>query len=100
MSAVLKSEAKQTPGPWKECGGQVVQAYAPYDTIATTYDDRKPTEDSANAKLIAAAPEMAEALRLTLDAFRECVGHAAWADFEESNPAVLIARAALAKAGL
>lgn len=84
------SAAKHTPGPWKECGGQVVQAYAPYDTIATTYDDRKATEDSANAKLIAAAPDMAEALLAMRKRF----------DFEMSRGYKDMVDAALAKAGL
>jgi hypothetical protein len=54
----------------------------------------------ANAELIAAAPDMADALRGLLYAFRECVGRAAFAEFEASNHDVIAARAALAKAGL
>jgi hypothetical protein len=80
---------EHTPGPWKECGGQVMQAYAPYNTVATTYDynDRKPTEDSPNAKLIAAAPDMAEALRTIMDS-------------TDNNGVRGLCRRALAKAGL
>jgi hypothetical protein len=57
-------------------------------------------ESDANAKLIAAAPDTADALRDLLKAFRECIGSAAFWDFEQNNPAVRAAMRAIAKAGL
>lgn len=47
---------------------------------------------------VCAHDDLMAALRDTLDAFRECIGRDAFADFEASNPAVIRARAALAKA--
>lgn len=52
----------------------------------------------ADGNLIAAAPELAKSLTDLLDAFRECVGHAAFDEFDASNPAVIAARATIAKA--
>lgn len=55
---------KHTPGPWVVNKEDFLDVYAPNDgaytvaTVAVTTDD----EDEANSKLIAAAPDMAEAL--------------------------------------
>lgn len=54
----------------------------------------------ADAKLIAAAPDLADATRDLLKAFRDCIGSAAFWEFEQGNPAVRAAQRALAKAGL
>lgn len=64
------------------------------DTDGNVAPAQPRAEDSANA------PELAKALTDLLDAFRECVGHAAFDEFDASNPAVIAARAALAKAAL
>jgi|SRR5882757_2506329 len=52
----------------------------------------------ANARLIAAAPDLADATRDLLKAFRDCIGAAAFWEFEQGNPAVRAAQRALAKA--
>jgi hypothetical protein len=72
---------------------------SPY-CVATVNPRTDVTTLSANAKLIAAAPEMADATRGLLKAFRDCIGAAAFWEFEQSNPAVRSAMCALAKAGL
>ena len=59
------SESKHTRGPWsviRENGGdEVISTYG--DIVAWVYDD-----NAANAALIAAAPDMYDALMLALDA--------------------------------
>lgn len=50
--------------------------------------------------LLAAAPDLADATRDLLKAFRDCIGAAAFWEFEQSNPAVRDAQRALAKAEL
>ena len=97
----IQSAAKHTPGPWTT--NPVDGETWVYDTIgdaliARVVVDNKPGQ--LNAKLIAAAPDMTEALLRLLTAFGDCVGHAAMKEFEEGNTAVILARAALAKAGL
>lgn len=60
---------KHTPGPWKEISG-AVYAYARGGFIPIAKMDREPgngtlpTERDANARLIAAAPELLEACKL------------------------------------
>lgn len=61
---------KHTPGPWKwdgqlslfkiECSGGHIIDSAPYE--GSWLSRYKPAEDEANARLIAAAPELLEAL--------------------------------------
>lgn len=51
----------------------------------------------ANARLIAAAPELAQATRDLLKAFRVCIGIDAFMEFEQSNPAVRAAKLVLDK---
>lgn len=59
---------KHTPGPWKvkfkkDCDWQIRSADG-YSILAIPHDEEygRPSEDSANANLIAAAPEMFEVL--------------------------------------
>ena len=87
------SKPAWTPGPWNtEAGDSVINVLHGTERVAATntkpywkkYDER----DVANARLIAAAPELYEALK----AFMFADGHD---DFEDEWPA---ARAAIAKA--
>jgi hypothetical protein len=60
--------SKHTPGPWKvshEANGQWTIFAENYDvtSIPDDPDYGRPSEDPANARLIAAAPEMLEALK-------------------------------------
>jgi len=55
------SETKHTPGPWHTAGDQGVQIRSQRDQIAKVWTMRG-NEWKANARLIAAAPELLEAL--------------------------------------
>ena len=90
MSAAAKKEAtmsKHTPGPWEigATGAIVGQSYR-----VAAVNKLNPKGD-ADATLIAAAPELAEALRVLLFALPHVAG---------SERAVEAARAALRKAGV
>ena len=65
-------EKKHTPGPWSadECrSGFAVYAYKSGEAVVQTEDDEGrygTIANEANARLIAAAPELLDALRLVL----------------------------------
>lgn len=89
------SGAKHTPGPWEVLDGTRVGVTLPsltegcgYDShcIALTYGHDQRIDARANARLIAAAPELLEALRNYVDG---C---------SLSIDALAVARAAIAKA--
>lgn len=59
-----QAKAAHTPGPWNAIGGNVWDSRA---IVATgSWEHRSESEREANARLIAAAPEMLAALRLIL----------------------------------
>ena len=62
--------SKHTPGPWHTAGEQGVQIRSAKDQIAKVWTMRG-NEWKANARLIAAAPELLEALKLA----RSIIGH-------------------------
>ena len=72
-------EAKHTPGPWSELTGTITGPDG--DEIAEVVggdggrylDDDANAECAANARLIAASPEMLEALRDTLAWMEDCL---------------------------
>lgn len=82
-----------TPGPWEWDGKFTVGI--PYRD-GFTYFRTNPID----ARLIAAAPDLAQSVVDLLAVFRTCIGHAAFAEFEANNAHIKAARAALAKAGL
>lgn len=93
--------SKHTPGPWlttesTEHWGRVnvtVQAAFTANEIATAWQGTTDV-NRANARLIAAAPDLLEALELMLDRFRDTEGsHGQWEEEATEN-----ARAAIAKA--
>jgi hypothetical protein len=63
------TEAKHTPGPWAVDRDLNIYAGRPMfgtrEAIADTYGTNKLSECDANARLIAAAPELLDALRRT-----------------------------------
>ena len=79
------NEAKHTLGPWRTAGEQGVQIRSERDQIAKVWTMRG-NEWKANARLIAAAPELLEALQEMVE-IAESQGHI-----------VKRARAAIAKA--
>lgn len=59
-----------TPGPWTLAGGRVIETTSGEFAVNRTTGDgwrRSPRELDANARLVAAAPELLEALRRCAD---------------------------------
>ena len=95
------SKGQHTPGPWRVSVGDLVvgaNGRRVADCEHTPYLERPAAsipEDEANARLIAAAPELLEALECVLrDADRVAAGHAVTAAGMERRRA---ARALLAR---
>jgi hypothetical protein len=87
---------KPTPGPWKaRYNGSCWQIDAEYDAVATTQFCHAPAGE-ANALLIAAAPELYDALQLLHDNIAEYAKINNLGGF--NNHDMKFARAALAKA--
>lgn len=101
---------QHTPGPWvMDVEAETVEGArtismvnlagrGPGIGIASTHGLHDDAEDLANARLIAAAPELLEALvaaESALNKIRVCCHHTAW---DATGPAVIAARAAIAKA--
>lgn len=72
------SEVKHTPGPWTAFNNQIAigvgskdsdVAWVRFDNYGLRDSARSTQEDEANARLIAAAPELLEACRLIVCAF-------------------------------
>lgn len=92
------SETKHTPGPWITDGGapDVMTADKKY-LIAETYADHCGFEEAqANARLIAAAPELLECARAWMDYLEQAVAERG--DEDEDEPELLKVRAAIARA--
>jgi hypothetical protein len=106
-----RTMSKHTPGPWRTAYGPVCQVMAGNALVADCYtEDVAKRTAKANARLIASAPELLEALRGLLvfaeqhvdhDSIREAGGD----DYQGHNEgeywwadAVLSARKAIAKA--
>jgi hypothetical protein len=101
-----------TPGPWKavDVTSEKTLVYRRIDAgkknvgFAGSYKQRDTTEAEANARLIAAAPELLEALELIADRknWTTVNGELVWNDFYGNEfiteHAIDIARAAIAKA--
>jgi len=83
---------KHTPGPWS------INRYDTYDKdivirepgVRVDFDDVDQDEQEANARLIAAAPELLEALNAMMDGYDE--------SYTQDQPPNKAARAAIAKA--
>ena len=79
--------SKHLPGPWSwwpECcrvGGMVTMDKPGTHICAPTYFDKDPSITAANARLIAAAPDLLEALKALIDT------HDVKANFPEINQA-------------
>lgn len=111
QSTNASTAVSHTPGPWSVMAEEVLGAYGIATVVPATGsgvvcrvpgNDKTPDERDANARLIAAAPELLEALKQIKDDYEELArNHAgAWHDDEvllhqKINEA---ARAAIAKA--
>ena len=97
---------RHTEGPWEVKASTAFpgryliaqpRAETPVLAVATTVEVPLAAEEEANARLIAAAPDLLEALGGLLLAVPEIPG-ASWLDQWEELPAVLAAKAAILKA--
>jgi hypothetical protein len=80
-----------TDGPWRVRGPQIIPDRASFDWVASVQVSNCPNWE-ANARLIAAAPELLEALESMLIQFADaCI-------IPEDDSACILARAAIAKA--
>ena len=76
-------KASHTPGPWEVAGSVIVLPNFPHDDICEVFNELDHTvtipmdQARANAHLIAAAPEMLEALEECVLGFERCMkaGH-------------------------
>jgi len=108
----MTTRAKHTPGPWEihdlQGNPQLVHEKNGAQELVVDCESvfREEEEDIANARLIAAAPEMAELLEKCLWKARDKVGRAYRtyspysAEAEAANAAFEEIRAVLAKAGV
>lgn len=89
----MKNETKPTPGPWKYTPPEYTIYSAPYAHVEDADGNRiAAVNTEANARLIAAAPSMYDALVAALPALtRDCLT-------SSENGALITARAAIAKA--
>lgn len=99
---------KHTPGPWvvgpiddtvvTHLGKDGVR----YEVAAIDGDYNDPTNwpiMEANARLIAAAPDMLEALEKAKETIRAWHGPVAWEIYDRASPEMKMINAAIAKAG-
>ena len=86
---------KHTAGEWADRGTGCVGAH--HQLVASVYpmEDEHPEEHAANMRLIAAAPDLLEALKVMVRDYG--AAHAACGDLEMS-PALLQAQRAIARA--
>jgi len=92
VAVTTVTRPKVTPGPWRADGG-VVELRHGDDMSRMIVPGRSLNEGEANAHLIAAAPEMYEALRVLVEYFEE--GKHSVLDYESF---IARARTAIAKA--
>jgi hypothetical protein len=105
--------AKHTPGPWTLIGGKNgewdIEAVGDHDTsgggawaIAQTFGSvgygEGNIESDANARLIAAAPELLTALQTAKDTIRVWHGPNAWDIYDRCSPEMMAINAAISKA--
>ena len=98
----MKPGTKHTPGPWDVDEGDFgIYQIETSDQIAEVFSHHPPEELEANARLIAAAPELLGALTALLDEAEDvfvCMADATGIDRHNLPPPYLAARAAIAKA--
>lgn len=99
----MDMHSKHTPGPWDVDEGDKSTIYEldAANPIAEVFSDRSAEENEANARLIAAAPELLDALTALLDEAEDvfvCMADATGIDRHNLPPQFAAARAAIAKA--
>lgn len=74
----MAHETKHTPAPWsfvKRAGDYEIEKERPYSLITRLEQQQFYAETEANAQLIAAAPELLEALEYALELVQRCAGN-------------------------
>ena len=67
MNDTKEKHATHTPGPWGYSEGEIYRGNNPIASVIPSFGwFRKTAEDEANARLIAAAPEMFETMKSIL----------------------------------
>lgn len=104
--SVVSTQAQHTPGPWHVSVGEIVGHVEvgvddAKDNFICTMHAIPPTSNMANALLIAAAPELLDALKRVVALYdsldlTEEMRKAGWRNLDQ--PWVIAARAAIAKA--
>ena len=98
--AAFQPMQKHTLGPWNcnkaSAGGReiIVSEVSPVDVAVLSHRDKTQAEINANARLIAAAPEMYEALKLLTELFDK---HDDCSALDKTVEARRASRAAIAK---
>lgn len=103
----MSTQAKHTPGPWSAVSyvnGKIAleddQGLGTIALVDTVHTIKDPREQEANARLIASAPELLEALELAAQALQSCYEVDSYPanGGTEQDKALATARAAIAKA--
>ncbi len=107
---MTNADAKPTPGPWV-VGREAAIDYRPYHitgadggSLVAWCAGGGPKraimgpEEGANARLIAAAPDMLEALRMAKETIRVWHGPNAWDIYDRASPEMKAINSAIAKA--
>lgn len=92
-------ERKYTPGPWAHRNGRIYAADRENLTIANVARAADGDYNPANARLIAAAPDLVEALAAVRSYLAQCPPHAGDTTGTEHGRMMDAAGAALLKAG-
>jgi hypothetical protein len=84
---------QHTPGPWSVVEDRVpssLEIFADKSAICECWRRADVATEMANARLIAAAPELLDALNAMIDEFEGC--------YADADPTLINAKAAIAKA--
>ena len=92
----INNELKHTPGPWTQ-DRNVIEDAAGNEIARVSYERSGYVQ--ANARLIAAAPDLLEALRALTNAERDYASDPCLATRVQMDAALASARAAIAKGG-
>ena len=82
MNDTKEKHATHTPGPWHDSGNPEYEIYKGNNPIASVIPSFT-AEDEANARLIAAAPEMFEVLSELLDTLEMSKGYGFDEEYEK-----------------
>jgi hypothetical protein len=99
----MKTQTQHTPGPWaiheraKDSRAHISNGAHIVCTLGTTRTDGSPNH-TPNARLIASAPDLLDALQVCIDSFEEMIGISDFGSPTESDFPLKQAREAIRKA--